>query len=102
MTFLADFRLEACLCRKYDVARLFSLGAFEIQCIFLRLFFQQINNSERFPVRCRLRHFTKIYSNRIVLPPDHDCVPSEPIFPDQKELLDSIPLPIHVPEEKFT
>lgn len=60
-----------------------------------------INNSERIPIRCRLRHFTKIYSNRIVLPPDHDCVPSEPILPEQKELLDSIPLPVYVPDEKL-
>lgn len=53
-------------------------------------------------MRCRLRHFTKIYSSRIVLPPDHDCVPSEPILPEQKELLDSIPLPVYVENEKFS
>lgn len=53
----------------------------------------QINKSEKFPVRCRLRHFTKIYHQRIMLGPDHMCVSSEPIYPEQKEILDKIPLP---------
>jgi len=52
-----------------------------------------INNLERADVRCRLRHFTSRYSDQIVLSPDHDCTPAEAIFPDQEELLKSIPLP---------
>lgn len=53
-----------------------------------------INNCEKANIRCRLRHWTRTYSEKIVLPPNHECVPSEPIFPEQKEILDKIPLPI--------
>lgn len=55
-----------------------------------------INNCEKVAVRCRLHHYTMIHSKRIILPPDHECIPSEPIFPEQADLLNSIPLPEYV------
>lgn len=54
----------------------------------------KINNCEQADIRCRLRHWTRTYSERIVLPPNHECMPSDPIFPEQKEILDNLPLPI--------
>lgn len=60
---------------------------------FLIIFFLfQINNSEKFPVRCRLFHY-KLGLENAKLSEEYYLDKSDPILEEQKELLEEMPMP---------
>lgn len=52
-----------------------------------------INKREKVNVRCRLYYWTNDPNKSVITPIESDLKPSEPIFPEDKPILDSIPIP---------
>lgn len=52
-----------------------------------------INKTEKVTVRCRLHHATYDYSKELMLDPEYWKIPGEAIFPEDQEVLDSLPRP---------
>lgn len=52
-----------------------------------------INKTESVAVRCRLHHDTYDISQELTLLPDYWNKPGEPLFPEDKEFLNSLPVP---------
>lgn len=52
-----------------------------------------LNKKEKAIVRCRLHHATYDYSKELMLEPEYWKIPGEAIFPEDQEVLDSLPRP---------
>ena len=52
-----------------------------------------VNKSESQKVRCRLHHDSLDVTKQLPFVPDFWKIPAEPIFPEDKEVLDSLPRP---------
>lgn len=52
-----------------------------------------INKTEKVTVRCRLHHATYDYSKELMLEPEYWKIPGDAIFPEDQEVLDSLPRP---------